>query len=79
MSTILSLSMLNHFLTSFGRFVLIQRQTHEYFEGLNFDEIGKSRSVTWTVLFQHMVERQLPKLFHNLSDGFNYSCKNYIK
>ena len=30
----------------FVRFPLIQRQTHEYCEGLNFDEICKSRSVT---------------------------------
>ena len=30
----------------FVRFLLIQRQTHEYCEGLNFDEICKSRSVT---------------------------------
>ena len=47
---ILPLLMLNHCLMSFFvRFLLIQRQTHEYCEGLNFDEICKSRSVTWTV------------------------------
>ena len=33
----------------FVKFLIIQRQTHEYCESLNFDEICKSRSVTWTV------------------------------
>ena len=33
----------------FVQFLIIQRQTHEYCESLNFEEISKRRSVIWTV------------------------------